>query len=99
MSEKTVSYVELFITINAVASQVAMQVLRALKDDVLDGPEVASIVKAAIQGLRIAGVSHADLDQIQLITEKAEHDMLPFKDGDVIIYAPSELTSQLKIKT
>ena len=99
MSKKTISYVELFITLNAVASQVAMQVLRALQDDVLDGPEVAGIVKAAIQGLRMTGVSHADLDQIKMITTKSDYDALPFKDGDVMIYGPSELTSKLKIKT
>jgi hypothetical protein len=74
------------------------EIAQALADGVLNGPELARIVKAGVMGLRMVGVSHRDLDQVQVITTRAEYEMLPFKDGDVIVYGPEELTSKLKMK-
>lgn len=93
------NYFEVFMAINSVGTQVAIEVYQALKDGELDGKELTGIVKTGIRSLRMAGVSHDDLDKILMVTSKAEYDMLPFKDGDVLFYAPSELTDKLSIKT
>lgn len=84
--------------IMGMAMAIGYDVMDALRDDILDGPEIARIIKSGIQGLRFAGVSHKDLDHVQVITDRAAYEALPFKDGDLIIYGPSELTSKLKVK-
>jgi len=89
---------KIFGIVSSLAMNVAGEVVQALQDKVLDGPELASIIKKTIMGLRMAGVSQDELDQIQVITDRVEFETLPFKDGDVVIYGPSELTSKLKIK-
>jgi hypothetical protein len=33
-----------------------------------------------------------------MVTTRAEYDALKFKDGDVLVYGPVELTSKLKIR-
>lgn len=91
-------YFQVFGAITAIGTQVGMKVVSAMEDDVLDGPEIGDIVKTSINALRMAGVSHADLDKIQVITSRAGYEALPFKDGDVLIYGPSELTGKLKVK-
>ena len=84
--------------VTGMATQVAGEVVQALADGVLDGPELGNIIKKGIFGLRMAGVSQDELDQIQMVTTRAEYDALEFKDGDVLVYGPVELTSKLKIK-
>jgi len=84
--------------VTGMATQVAGEVVQALADGVLDGPELGNIIKKGILGLRMAGVSQDELDQIQMVTTRAEYDALKFKDGDVLVYGPVELTSKLKIK-
>ena len=84
--------------VTGMATQVAGEVVQALADGVLDGPELGNIIKKGIMGLRLAGVSHDELDQIQMVTTRAEYDALEFKDGDVLFYGPVELTSKLKIR-
>jgi hypothetical protein len=51
--------------VTGMATQVAGEVVQALADGVLDGPELGNIIKKGIMGLRLAGVSHDELDQIQ----------------------------------
>jgi hypothetical protein len=91
-------FFKVFKVVMGVAMSIAGESMEAWEDGVLDGPELASIIKKGIMGLRMTGVSQDELDQILLITTKMEYDMLPFKDGDLVIYGPSELTSKLKIK-
>lgn len=83
--------------ITGMSTMVAGEVVQAFSDGALDGSELAGIIKRGITGLRIAGVSQADLDQIQIATTQAEYDALDFQDGDMLIYSPKELTSKLKI--
>jgi hypothetical protein len=84
--------------VTGMATQVAGEVVQALADGVLDGPELGNLIKKGILGLSMAGVSQEELDQIQMVTTRAEYDVLEFKDGDVLVYGPVELTSKLKIK-
>lgn len=81
-----------------VAMAIAYDVIEAFKDNILDGSEIARITKSGFQGLRVAGVSQAELDMIQVATTRQEYEALDFKDGDVLVYGPQELTSKLKIK-
>lgn len=92
------NFYKIFGVVTGVATQIAGAVMQAFSDDVLDGPELANITKSGIQGLRMAGVSQKELDMIQVATTRAEYEALPFKDGDVLIYGPVELTSKLKIR-
>jgi hypothetical protein len=71
-----VNFIEIFGAITTVGTQAGIKVIRALEDDVLDGPELASIIKTAIRALRMAGVSHKDLDQVQVATTRAEYEMI-----------------------
>ena len=91
-------FFKVFKIVMGVAMAIAGEVCEAWEDGVLDGPELASIIKKGIMGLRMTGVSQDELDQIQMVTSRAEYDMLSFKDGDLLVYAPEELTSKLKIK-
>ena len=84
--------------ISTIGSQMGMEIIIALEDGELDGKEVGRIVKRGINGLRMAGISQAELDQVQLIVDKYEFDMLDFKDGDMIIYSPAEVNAKLKVK-
>lgn len=93
-----IGYFKLFGVVTGIVSATAGEVIQALADGILDGRELAKIVKAGIMGLRMAGISHADLDQVQVITTRAEYEALPFKDGDVAVYGPVEVTSKLKIE-
>lgn len=93
-----IGYFKIFGAVTGVVSSTAGEVMQALADGVLDGTELARIIKAGIMGLRMAGVSRGDLDQVQVITTRNEYEMLPFKDGDVLVYGPSEVTGKLKIK-
>ena len=95
----SMKYFMIIAQITSLATLMAGEIVQALSDGVLDGPELANIVKRGILNLRMAGVSHEDLDQIQVITARYEYDQLPFKDGDVLFYGPSEVTSKLKIKS
>jgi hypothetical protein len=84
--------------VTGMATQVAGKVVQALADGVLDNPELGNIIKKGILWLRVAGVSQDELDQNQMVTTRAEYDALEFKDGDVLVYGPVELTARLKIR-
>lgn len=94
------SFISIFGAITTVGTQIAIQVVRAMEDGELDGGELARIFKTAIMGLRMAGVSHEDLDMVQMATTRAEFEMLEavFKEGDTLVYCPKEVTDKLKIK-
>jgi hypothetical protein len=91
-------FFKVFKVVMGVAMAIAGDVLEAWEDGVLDGKELGTIISKGIMGLRMTGVSQDELDQILIISTKMEYDMLPFKDGDLVIYGPSELTSKMKIK-
>jgi hypothetical protein len=84
--------------VTGIATTLAGEVVQALADGVLDGPELGNIIKRGIMSLRMSGVSQEDLDMIQMVTTRAEYEALDFQDGDVLVYGPIELTSKLKIK-
>lgn len=94
---KRIDVLRILTAIGAVGSQVGMEIVLALQDKKLDGPEVGRIVKRAIQGLRMAGVSQRDLDQVLFITDPFEFEALEFKEGDMLIYSPAEVNNQLQI--
>lgn len=81
-----------------IGSQMGMEIIIALEDGELDAKEVGRIVKRGINGLRMAGVSQKELDQVLLIVDKYEFDMLDFKEGDMLIYSPAEVNAKLKVK-
>lgn len=83
--------------IGAIGSQVGMEIVLALQDRKLDGPEIGRIIKRGIQGLRMAGVSQKDLDQVKFIVDPFEFESLEFKEGDMLIYSPAEVNDQLLI--
>jgi len=91
-------YFKVFRIVMGIALAIGGEVAEAWADGVLDGPELASIIKNGIMGLRMSGVSQKDLDMIQMVTTKGEYDMLDFKDGDLLLYAPEELIAKMKIK-
>ena len=92
------NWFKIFGAVTGVATSIAGEVVQALADKVLDGTELGRIIKKGVYGLRLAGVSQEELDQIQVITTQEEYNALPFKDGDLIVYGPTELTSKLRIK-
>ena len=87
----------LYLILWGVANSVVQEFLFAMMDKVLDGVELLRIIKTAIMSLRLSGVLDSDVDQIQLITSKAEHDALDFVDGDAVLFLPKELVEKLKI--
>lgn len=89
---------EVFGAVSTIGIQVGMKVVKALEDNVLYGPELAEIFKTSLQALRMAGVSNEDIDKVRVITTRAEFDQLDFKDGDVLVYGPEELTKKLRIE-
>ena len=92
------NWFKIFGAVTGVATSIAGEVVQALADKVLDGTELGRIIKKGVYGLRMAGVSQDELDQIQVIMTREEYEALPFKDGDLIVYGPMELTSKLRIK-
>lgn len=92
-----VSYVRVLGAIGMVGSQVGMEIVIALEDKILDGPEIGRIVQRALQGLKMAGVTQEDLDKIQFITDPYDFQSLEFRDGDMLIYSPLEVNAKLKI--
>jgi hypothetical protein len=94
------NFISIFGAITTVGTQIAVQVIQAMEDDILDGGELTRIFKTAIMGLRMAGVSHEDLDKIQMATSRMDFEMLEavFKEGDTLVYCPKEVTDKLKIK-
>lgn len=96
----TLRYFIIVSQVTSLATVMAGEIAQALMDGVLDGTELANIIKRLIMNLRMVGVSHAQLDQIKMtttITETTEL-ALNFKDGDIMVYVPSELTNKLKIE-
>lgn len=93
-----VSLIRVLGAITTVGSQLGMEIIIALEDGVLDGKELGKIVKRGINGLRMAGISQAELDQVHLIVDKYEFDTLDFKEGDMVIYSPAEVNAKLKVK-
>jgi hypothetical protein len=81
-----------------VATVLAGEVVQAMADGVLDGTELGRLIKRGIMTLRMSGVSQEELDLIKIVSQKYEYDTLNFKDGDMVIYVPVELSSKLKIK-
>ncbi len=89
---------KLFRVVMSVSMAISGEIAEAWEDGILNGKEMASIIKNGIMGLRMAGVSQKDLDQIQVVTQRYELEALSFKDGDIAVYGPQELINKLKIK-
>jgi len=94
----TLRYFIIVSQVTSLATVMAGEIAQALMDGVLDGTELANIIKRLIMNLRMVGVSHAQLDQIKMVMTRPDFEALPFKDGDIVVYVPSELTDQLKIE-
>ena len=92
------NWFKIFGAVTGVTTSIAGEVVQAFADNVLDGTELGRIIKKGVYGLRMAGVSQEELDQIQVVMTLEEYEALPFKDGDLIVYGPTELTSKLRIK-
>jgi hypothetical protein len=84
--------------VTGMATALAGEVVQAMADGVLDGTELAHLIKRGIMTLRMSGVSQEELDQIQITTKLSEVEGLQFKDGDLMVYVPEELSSKLKIE-
>jgi len=92
------NWFKIFGVLTGVATSIAGEVVQAMADGVLDGSELAGIIKSGISGLRMTGVTHDDLDQIKVVTSTYEHQQIDFQNGDIVVYAPVELLAKLKIK-
>jgi len=96
----TLRYFIIVSQVTSLATVMAGEIAQALMDGVLDGTELANIIKRLIMNLRMVGVSHAQLDQIKMFTTQIEFNgaQVTFRDGDILVYVPSELTNKLKIE-
>jgi len=80
-----------------VVNTITNEILIALIDGVLDGPEFLKIVKSGLMSLRLSNLQSTDLDRLQLITTASEFQSLGFQDGDGAIYVPKDVLEKLKI--
>ncbi len=98
MPSKTFKYFILIAQLSGLATSLAGEIAQALSDGVLNGSELGSIISRFITNLRMVGVSQGDIGMIQMVTTRVEFDQLDFKDGDILVYGPSELTDKLEVK-
>lgn len=92
------NYFRIFGIVAGIGTSVAGQIAQAMADGVLDGGELVGIIKTGIMGLKMAGVSTEELDQIRIVTTAYEFHQSDFVDGDLVVYVPVKLLSRLKVK-